>query len=182
MGRPSEYSEAVGAEIVARYASGSTITEIAKMDDMPGLSTIYRWKDCFADFREALIRARENHIEATVDAMQDIADTERDPQRARNRIAVRQFRASKLRPETYGDRLDLNVNGTISVAAALAEARSRARPISDLSEPVECQVIDLPCVSLPRPADAQSSVPPFRVPDPADPAPAPSPAGPSIFD
>lgn len=178
MGRHSEYAEGVAAEIVRRYSEGATLTEIVAADGMPGLATIYRWKDCFPAFREALDRAREPHIEATVDQIQVIADTDLDPQRARNRIQVRQWRAAKLRPERYGERLDLNVNGVVSISAALLEAKARARPISDQSEGAAGQVLDVPYQILPTPADAQSSGPASDTADAAAPAPSP----PSIFD
>lgn len=178
MGRPSTFTEELGEEIVARYVRGRTLTDISRDDDMPELSTIYRWKERFPAFGDALDHARGAHADSLAGQIIDIADTELDPQKARNRIEARKWLAAKFRPDRFGERLDLNVNGTISVAAALAEARSRARPISDLAEPVECQVIDLPCVSLPGPADAQSSDPVSDQLEPAEPAP----AGPSIFD
>lgn len=86
----------------------------------------------------------------------DIADKDVDSQRARNRIAARQWFASKYARQTFGDKVELNVTGTVSVSAALEEARQRVRPISDLSQTPIPQVIDLTAESVLAPSDNES--------------------------
>lgn len=144
MARPSGYTEQIGDEIVQQYANGKTLTDISRQDGMPDRNTIRRWMDCFPAFGRAMAQAREDHIETTADEMQIIADTDVDPQRARNRIDVRRWRASKMKPETYGDRVDMHVNHTVSISEALAEARKRVRPMCDLEKENETQVIEVP--------------------------------------
>ena len=109
--------------------------------------------DCFPAFGRAMAQAREDHIEAIADEMQTIADTDVDPQRARNRIDVRRWRASKLKPETYGDRVDVKVNHTVNLTEALAEARKRTRPIRDLENEQDQQVIDITCENVDKASD-----------------------------
>lgn len=67
------------------------------------------------DFRDQYARAREDQADTYADQMVEIADTEDDPQRARVRIDARKWVSSKLRPKRYGDRLDLNHGGNVTV-------------------------------------------------------------------
>ena len=73
--------------------------------------------------KDAALDIRADHL---ADEIVQIADTELDPQKARNMITSRTWLASKLKPRSYGERLELNVNQQISAIDALAEARTRA--------------------------------------------------------
>lgn len=74
-------------------------------------------------------QSQSARAELLADEVIDIADTESDPQRARNRIDARKWAASKLKPNKFGDRLDLNVNHTVDISEALKEARLRTNLI-----------------------------------------------------
>ena len=54
-----------------------------------------------------------------------IADTEDDAGKARNMIDSRKWYASKMKPEVFGDRIDLNVSHSVDVAGALKDADTR---------------------------------------------------------
>lgn len=85
--------------------------------------------------------AQAGRAELLVDDLVNIADTEPDPQKARNRIDARKWVASKLQPQKFGDRLDLNVNQHVDLSGALAEAAKRLIPLRDPEKYVESQVI-----------------------------------------
>lgn len=72
--------------------------------------------------------------EQLVDEMLQIADSEPDSNRARNRIHVRQWYASKMKPRKFGEKIDINMNQTVDLKGALAEARSRV--IVAMAQPV----------------------------------------------
>lgn len=55
----------------------------------------------------------------------DIADTELDSHVARNRIDARKWYASKIKPGKYGERIDVTVNQSVDIRAAIAEGRKR---------------------------------------------------------
>jgi hypothetical protein len=76
----------------------------------------------------AYARAQEVRGELQADEIIEISDTEPDPQKARNRIEARKWYASKMQPKKYGERIDLNVNQTIDLRAALSQAKDRALP------------------------------------------------------
>lgn len=64
--------------------------------------------------------------EVLVDDALDIADTDPDPMRARNRIDVRKWAASKFKPSKFADRIDVHTPDLINIQSALDLARSRA--------------------------------------------------------
>jgi len=62
---------------------------------------------------------------ALADEAKEIADTDPDPNRARNRINVRQWLAARRNPKEYGDKMEVTSNHSISVLTVLTEARGR---------------------------------------------------------
>lgn len=119
------YSDDLAARIVEFHASGKLIAEICDMDGMPHRATISRWAQERPAFRQALDEARKLCADALAEQAIAIVDTEKDPARARVRADARRWQAAKMKPEAYGEKIDVNMTGTISVAAALAEARAR---------------------------------------------------------
>lgn len=104
----------------------------------------------------AYARALELRADLLADETVDIADTDEDPSRARNRIEARKWLASKHN-KRYGERVDLNVNQTIDVSATLAEARTRLlRPVRDQLEASDAQVLDIPTKTINGSSDKQS--------------------------
>lgn len=69
--------------------------------------------------------AQQARAELLADEIIEIADTDLDPIRARNRIEARKWYASKMQPQKYGDRIDINLTETVDIRGALSEARSR---------------------------------------------------------
>lgn len=72
------------------------------------------------------LRARQVRAELLVDEIISIADTDSDAQRARNRIDVRKWYASKMQPQQYGDRIDMTITNTVDISLAISEAKARA--------------------------------------------------------
>lgn len=108
-------------------------------------------------FDETIRRARRMAAELRVDEMDDIAATEPDVNRARLRVDVIKWRASKEAAHVYGDRLELNVNQTVDIGAALAEARARTvRPARDLLPVIEGEVRVIASDASVRPIDKES--------------------------
>ena len=96
-----------------------------------------------------------------MDEIIDIADTEIDPQRARNRIDARRWYASKMKPDKFGDRIDLNINAVVDVSSALLEARQRAAQVidaqyRDITQDSSTNATGLEPVAIPRDAPKKS--------------------------
>lgn len=55
----------------------------------------------------------------------EIADSEKDANRAKVRVTARQWLAAKYKPKTYSERLEMALEHTISILGVLTEARGR---------------------------------------------------------
>ena len=104
--------------------------EIARIDGMPSMPTVFRWLAEDKAFQEQYARAREVQADTLFEEMLEIADdgsndwmernSDNNPgwqfngehvQRSKLRIEARKWMAGKLRPKVYGDKLDLNHAG-----------------------------------------------------------------------
>ncbi len=88
------------------------------------------------------IRAQASRTELMVEEIVEIADTEPDANRARVRTDARKWYASKMNSKKYGDRIDLNVNQTVDIGKALAEARARSgQSVIKDAQPIELPIL-----------------------------------------
>ena len=104
----------------------------------------------------AYAQARERRADVLADQIVEIADSEDDQMRAKNRIDARKWIASKMQPRTYGDRIDMNVNGQVDLVGVLADARARLRPVSNQRGEAIVQDADFTPIAAPRLTDPQS--------------------------
>lgn len=108
MARPSSYTVAVGDLICERLAQGESLRAICASDDMPDRKTVLRWKKDNEAFRLQYAHAREDGMDAWADLILEIADEEIDPERvaqAKLRVDTRKWLMSKLKPGTYGEKV-----------------------------------------------------------------------------
>jgi hypothetical protein len=99
---------------------------------MPASSTVFKWLGLFPSFAEQYARARESQAETLAEDILEIADDARNDwmerrgeedagwvangehiQRSRLRIDARKWLMSKMAPKKYGEKLDLNVGGSL---------------------------------------------------------------------
>ena len=118
-GRPGIYSTTLATEICYRIASGKSLRAVCGARNIPNRSTVLRWLSSHPDFAEQYGRAMEQRAYILLDEVLDIADdSSRDYkkirggkpvldfehiQRARLRVAARQWFFSGLRARKYGD-------------------------------------------------------------------------------
>ena len=74
---------------------------------LPAASTIISWVAEGGSHAEQYAQAKQQQADFIAHQVIDIADTEPNPNTARNRIDARKWYASKLHPAKYGDRLEL---------------------------------------------------------------------------
>lgn len=106
-GRPSDYSEELAEAICEAIIDGKSLRRFCAQPHMPNRSTVFRWLEQHEDFATKYTRARRLQSEFLDDLVQDTAD-ESTPETAaadRVKIAAYQWRASKLAPKKYGDRV-----------------------------------------------------------------------------
>lgn len=148
--------------MVDLMADGRTVAQ-ARRELGIGVTTWWRHTQ---DPRVAdrIAHARAAQADAWADEIIEIADTESDAQRAKNRVDARKWLAAKMRPSVYGERLELGITQKVDLAGALADARARLRPVSDqradsLPQPIEGEAQRLPQSIDKQSVPAESSPP-----------------------
>ena len=134
-GRPSKYTEEIANEICSRLSEGEPLAQICRDEHMPGLSTVYEWRDQpdKKEFSGNIVRAREagfDHIaqdalriadtplegvEVTTDSDGKVTEKRSDMLGHRKmQIETRLKLLAKWDPKRYGEKLDLNHSGEIA--------------------------------------------------------------------
>ena len=102
----------------------------------------------------------------------ELAESDPDPARARNRMAIRQWIAGRVAREAWGDRVDVAIDQRVSIAAALEAAEGRVRPIRDLSKVIDAESADITSLPALTSTDsetvARASSASAALPDPFD--------------
>lgn len=144
--RQLEFTQEVADTICTRIAEGESLRGICKDDDLPCLSTVFKWLDLVPAFADQYARAREQQAETLAAEIVAIADEVEvrtigggedgeeirlalDPTAvARNRLRVdaRKWVASKLKPKVYGDRVTTEHTGPNGGPVQVADVSSEA--------------------------------------------------------
>lgn len=121
MGRPSEFSQEIMAEICERMAEGKSLRQICDDDEMPNRRTIMRWVKNDDAAKKLYDAAQVDRMHWYADEIVNIAyDTSKDTitgnagqplcnhewiARSRLKVDSLKFLMAKLAPRTYGDKL-----------------------------------------------------------------------------
>uniref|UniRef100_UPI003F495D0D terminase small subunit-like protein n=1 Tax=Ensifer adhaerens TaxID=106592 RepID=UPI003F495D0D len=145
LGRPNSFTDQMAALICERISNGESLRSICDDDGFPSKSTVFKWLSENEAFSDQYARAREAQADAIFDDILSIADDARNDwmekrdsegenlgwrengeavRRSQLRIEARKWMAGKLRPKKYGEKLDLNVSGTLET---MPEERLNAR-------------------------------------------------------
>lgn len=130
VGRPTDYSLELAAKICEEISFGNSLRSICRRDDMPVASTVFRWIHEKKDFKEQYDISIEERTTALGEDLLDIADDGHNDwmqkrygedvswitngealQRSRLRVDTRKWIMSKMRPQKYGDKLDVTSDG-----------------------------------------------------------------------
>lgn len=109
-GNTFKWTPEIEAEIFNRIAGGEGVVQICgdnRDDWLPSDSTFYKRLTEDRDFADRYARAREAQAHREADEIRDIADaaTPENVHVARLQIDTRKWRAAKLAPKVYGDKL-----------------------------------------------------------------------------
>jgi len=128
MGRPSDYSSELVALICARMADGESLRSVCRSDDMPALSTVFRWLGEHKEFQEQYARARQARASAMEEEILSISDDDsgdriEDPEtgsakvntefvaRSRLKVDTRKWLMARMAPRVYGDKVTQEISG-----------------------------------------------------------------------
>lgn len=115
MPRPFDFRQDIADEICHQLIGGDSLRTICDNQAMPSRTRVLQWLAENEAFQGQYARAREAQADAFVDEMIEIADTCEDAAQARLRIDTRKWIASKMRPKKYGEKLDVDVGGTVNL-------------------------------------------------------------------
>jgi len=130
-GRPTSYTQALADTICERLSLGESLRSVCERDDTPSIATVFKWMRENEDFLKQYARAKQESADAMAEDILDIADdSSRDIttkigkdgkeyevvdneviQRSRLRVDTRKWLMSKMKPKTYGEKLDMTSNG-----------------------------------------------------------------------
>lgn len=134
IGRPSIKSPELIKEICARISEGSSLASVCKHEDMPGISTAWRWLSEDSSFQEEYARAIQARAMAHADRVLDVTEAvmrgEIPADAARVALDGMKWTASRLLPKVYGDRQQVEATVTHTHTLhleALKELSERAR-------------------------------------------------------
>ena len=124
--------------LVAEIQTGRSLRQVCGDEGMPDIRTVTRWLVADADFAHKYARARMAQADVLFDRMEAVEEAvsagTMDSHAARVVLDSMRWRASKLAPKVYGDRLDVSVSDArISITGALAAAQSRLVDVVDVA-------------------------------------------------
>ena len=130
-GRPTTRTEAVIAEICEGLEAGRTLRQVCSAKHLPNRATVVRWTNEDEELKQRIASARARGCDALAEESFEIADeTSRDllvdkdgreyanstaVARAKLRIETRLKLAAQWNPKEYGERKQVDVQGTIGL-------------------------------------------------------------------
>ncbi len=139
MSRPTKYTDELGSQICELLISGLSLVKVCERDGMPDRVTVHRWLNKHEDFATEYARARDSQADYMDDLILDVARASTSETAAADRVKILayQWRASKLLPKKYGDRVNVNVSGESDadlIAEAVGIVRARTGGVAGDSE------------------------------------------------
>ena len=111
-GRPSSYTDQVADEICLRISEGQSLNSICQSEGMPILRTVLNWlsKPEHVSFLSRYARARMQQADVMDGLILDVASRvlsgDIDPRAGDVVMKAYQWRAGRLDPKRYGDRIE----------------------------------------------------------------------------
>ena len=144
MGRPVKWppEHPVWLEIVGQVSSGKALSTVLRQDDMPTWVSFHAMVAQDAKISAAYEKAVQDRADKLADEILQLSDEQMPDglegamasawvQQKRMQVDARKWIASKLKPRTYGDRIDMTVRDErISVIDALEAAQSRVKTLA----------------------------------------------------
>jgi len=135
---------AIQSRLLSELEIGRSLRQVCADEGMPHFATVLRWVAADVNFASRYTRARTTQADTLFDRMEAVEEAvsagTMDSHAARVVLDSMRWRASKLAPKVYGDRMAVEVTETrISISGALAAAEQRvalidARDVQDVQD------------------------------------------------
>lgn len=148
-GRPTVYTQELSDRICELLALGNSMRKVAEMEDMPSMSTMFKWLRENDQFSQQYAKAKEESADAMAEDLLYIADTpvmgevktikpdgsveiKQDEMLGHRRLQVdsRKWLMAKMKPKKYGDKIDMTTNGKDLPTPILGGAAMRTDEVS----------------------------------------------------
>lgn len=132
VGRPPLFTPELADRICHELAQGRSMRSVCKDEDMPSMSSVFKWLRENKEFSQQYARAKEESADAMAEEILDIADdgsndfmliTKGDNEyvvenkewtnRSKLRVDTRKWIMSKFKPKKYADKIDVTSGGEI---------------------------------------------------------------------
>ncbi len=125
--RPTQYSEALAAEICRRLADGELLCDICRPTRMPSRDTVRRWQSENGPFRDRYAAARDQQADALAEEAINIArNADADTVAVcRLQIDTIKWLIAKIAPRRYGEKVVLDTVVKASIGDAIEQGRAR---------------------------------------------------------
>ena len=132
-GRPIGYTPEIADRICTLIAEDElSLRQICAQDGLPAIATVYEWFRKFPEFAEQYARARSDQAHSSVYRLQELEGKvergEIEPNAARVIADSIKWRASKLQPKAYGDRIQHSGDPDAPIQHAVALDFSSLKP------------------------------------------------------
>ena len=134
-GRPSEYTDEVAAIICRRLADGESLRQICRDKAMPDRETVRRWLTANSQFRVQYALARDWMVDALAERALEMAENATPENANARRVLVDAIKwyTGKVAPKKYGDRVNVEHSGKVTIGDAIEEGRRRVQALRDKS-------------------------------------------------
>jgi hypothetical protein len=124
--RPNPLDEGILERICEGLVEGKSIAQVCEPKDMPHWTMVYRTMAKDPVFAKEIARAREAQQEFIADDIVQMADNAKidDVNVVKLKIWARQWRAAKLAPKKYGDKVTQEITGKDGAAIQLEAKRT----------------------------------------------------------
>ena len=132
--------------VITEIQTGRSLRQVCGDEGMPNFRTVQRWIVSDGSFAVRYARARTAQADTLFDRMEAVEEAvsagTMDSHAARVVLDSMRWRASKLAPKVYGDRLDVQVSDTrISISGALAAANARLVDVVDVTPRINASTV-----------------------------------------
>lgn len=133
-------------KLLAEIQTGRSLRQVCTDEGMPHFTTVLRWVAADGQFASRYARARTAQADTLFDRMEAVEEAvsagTMDSHAARVVLDSMRWRASKLAPKIYGDRLDVSVSDTrISISGALQAAQARLVDVVDVTPRLSASIV-----------------------------------------
>ena len=135
---PVATKEAMIETLLEQIEQGKSMREVCRQDGMVDHTTVIRWMRDDAALATRYARARTAQADVLFDRMEEVEERvaagEMESHAARVVLDSMRWRAAKLAPKVYGERIDVEVtDARISIRGALADAQHRLATVIDVT-------------------------------------------------